>query len=49
MFPFMHAELMIGDSMFFLSDEFPGMGCRSPQPAEEMRARANAFFSKTRT
>ena len=27
----MHAELKIGDSMFMLSDEFPGAGCRSPQ------------------
>ncbi len=28
----MHAELKIGDSMIFLSDEFPGMGsCASPQ------------------
>ena len=27
----MHAELKIGDSRFFLGDEVPGMGCRSPQ------------------
>ncbi len=28
----MHAELMIGNSILFLSDEFPGMGsCASPQ------------------
>ena len=27
----MHAELRIGDSIVFLSDEFPDMGCRSPQ------------------
>src|SRR2546425_813172 len=27
----MHAEIKIGDSIIFLSDEFPGMGCRSPQ------------------
>lgn len=27
----MHAELKIGDSIIFLSDEFPDMGCRSPQ------------------
>jgi len=28
----MHAELMIGNSMVFLADEFPGMGnCKSPQ------------------
>lgn len=27
----MHAELRIGDSIFFLSDEFPSTGCRSPQ------------------
>ncbi len=28
----MHAELKIGDSTFFLNDEFPGMGgCTSPQ------------------
>ena len=27
----MHAELRIGDSIMFLSDEFPDMGCRSPQ------------------
>ena len=27
----MHAELKIGDSRVFLSDEFPDMGCRSPQ------------------
>jgi PhnB protein len=28
----MHAELMIGNSMLFLADEFPGMGhCTSPQ------------------
>lgn len=27
----MHAELRIGDSRIFLSDEFPDMGCRSPQ------------------
>ncbi len=26
----MHAELKIGDSIFFVSDEFPTMGCRSP-------------------
>ena len=27
----MHAELKIGDSIVFLNDEVPGMGCRSPQ------------------
>ena len=27
----MHAELKIGDSRFFLSDEVPGMECRSPE------------------
>ncbi len=27
----MHADLRIGDSRIFLSDEFPDMGCRSPQ------------------
>ncbi|MGH7411004.1 MAG: VOC family protein [Candidatus Methylomirabilis sp.] len=27
----MHAELKIGDSIVFLNDEFPDMGCRSPQ------------------
>lgn len=27
----MHAELKIGDSRFFLSDEVPGMDCRSPE------------------
>jgi uncharacterized glyoxalase superfamily protein PhnB len=27
----MHAELKIGDSFVFLSDEFPDMGCRSPE------------------
>ncbi len=27
----MHAELKIGDSVFFLGDEFPDTGCRSPQ------------------
>jgi len=27
----MHAELKIGDSLFFLGDEFPESGCRSPQ------------------
>ncbi|MGE5284815.1 MAG: VOC family protein [Actinomycetota bacterium] len=27
----MHAELKIGNSRFFLSDEVPGMDCRSPQ------------------
>jgi PhnB protein len=27
----MHAEIKIGDSIIFLGDEFPGMGCRSPQ------------------
>ena len=27
----MHAELKIGDSIVMLSDEFPGMGCRSPR------------------
>jgi PhnB protein len=26
-----HAEIRIGDSMVMLSDEFPGMGARSPQ------------------
>lgn len=26
-----HAELKIGDSIFMLSDEMPGQGCRSPQ------------------
>ena len=26
-----HAEIRIGDSMVMLSDEFPGMGPRSPQ------------------
>src|SRR5437868_13558008 len=26
-----HAEIKIGDSMIMLSDEFPGMGARSPQ------------------
>ncbi len=27
----MHAALQIGDSRMFLSDEMPGMACRSPQ------------------
>jgi PhnB protein len=27
----MHAELRIGDSVFFLGDEFPEGGCRSPE------------------
>jgi len=27
----MHAEFQIGDSVFMLSDEFPGMGNRSPK------------------
>ena len=27
----MHAEIKIGDSRIFLSEEFPEMGCRSPQ------------------
>jgi PhnB protein len=27
----MHAEFQIGDSVFMLSDEFPGMGSRSPK------------------
>ena len=27
----MHAELKIGDSRFFLVDEFPDMNCRGPQ------------------
>jgi len=26
-----HAELKVGDSVFFLSDEYPGMGCQSPE------------------
>jgi PhnB protein len=26
----MHAELRIGDSVFMLSEEMPGMGCRAP-------------------
>jgi len=26
-----HAELKIGDSIIFLNDEMPGMGCQSPQ------------------
>jgi PhnB protein len=26
-----HAELKIGDSIIFLTDENPGMGCKSPQ------------------
>src|SRR5438132_7566602 len=26
----MHAELRIGDSIFMLSEEQPGMGCRAP-------------------
>jgi uncharacterized glyoxalase superfamily protein PhnB len=27
----MHAELQIGNSIVFLADEFPDMGCRAPQ------------------
>ena len=27
----MHAELKIGDSLIILADEFPEMGCKSPQ------------------
>jgi uncharacterized glyoxalase superfamily protein PhnB len=27
----MHAELKIGNSLFFLGDEVPGMDCRSPE------------------
>ena len=27
----MHCELRVGDSTFMLSDEFPEMGCKSPQ------------------
>jgi len=26
-----HAELLIGDSVVFLNDEIPGMGCKAPQ------------------
>ncbi|MGH9396805.1 MAG: VOC family protein [Terriglobia bacterium] len=26
-----HADLLIGDSMLMLSDEFPGAGCQAPQ------------------
>jgi uncharacterized glyoxalase superfamily protein PhnB len=28
----MHAELKIGDSIFMLAEEMPGMGCRAPSP-----------------
>ncbi len=28
-----HAEIKIGDSVVFITDEFPGMGCSSPQTA----------------
>lgn len=27
----MHAELMIGNSIIMLNEEYPGMGCRGPQ------------------
>ena len=27
----MHAEIKIGDSIIFVGDEFPDMGCRSPE------------------
>src|SRR5574341_1325904 len=27
----MHAEIKIGDSLIFMSDEFPGMNCKSPE------------------
>ncbi len=27
----MHAELQIGDSVLYLNDEFPDMGCKGPQ------------------
>lgn len=27
----MHAEIRIGDSLVYLADEFPGMGCKSPE------------------
>jgi hypothetical protein len=30
----MHAELKIGDSFVYLSDEIPGMRCRSPENLE---------------
>ncbi|HEV8473386.1 MAG TPA: VOC family protein [Methylomirabilota bacterium] len=29
----MHAELKLGDSVFMLSDEQPGIGCRAPSAA----------------
>jgi uncharacterized glyoxalase superfamily protein PhnB len=38
----MHAELLIGDSRFFLGDEVPGMECRS----EEVKRRGKEVFKK---
>jgi len=37
----MHAELKIGDSIVFLNDEFPDMGCPSPQ---SLRGTAGGLF-----
>ena len=42
----MHAEIKIGDSPIFLSEEFPEMGCRSPQSLGAQPAR---FISTSRT
>jgi PhnB protein len=40
----MHAELRIGDSAFFLSDEFPGMGtCQAPQSLNGTSASLNIY------
>src|SRR5262249_60741878 len=42
----MHAELKIGDSRFFLADEFPQMGSLGPQARAE-RLLVFMFMSKT--
>ena len=39
----MHAEIKIGDSIIFLSDEMPGMGGKSPQSA--VRTLADFIFT----
>ena len=49
----MHAEIKIGDSHIFLSDEFPGMAAKSPHTVGAVTAsvhlyveEVDAFFSK---
>jgi len=44
-FSIMHAEIKIGDSILFLSDEIPGTGCHAPQTINGTTASVHLYVA----